>query len=67
MAEPHIAERQIVQRGLNKRAWKPYAQKPTPAEQILFLKVQNAYDVVAGGGSDLGHNEGHFDSYATIA
>jgi hypothetical protein len=51
--------RQIVERGLNERPWKPYAQKSTPAEQILFLKVQNAYDVAARGQSDLGHDVGH--------
>jgi hypothetical protein len=44
---------------LNERPWKPYAQKSTPAEQILFLKVQNAYDVAARGQSDLGHDVGH--------
>ena len=58
--------RQIVERGVNERAWKPYAQKPTPTEQILFLKVQNAYDVVAGGQSDLGRCRS-FDSYAPSA
>ena len=41
---------------LSERPWKPYAQKSTPAEQILFLKVQNAYDVAARGQSDLGHD-----------
>src|SRR5262249_13618876 len=51
--------RQIVERGLNERAWKPYAQKSTTAEQILFLKIQNAYNVVARGQSDLGHDVGH--------
>ena len=42
-----------------KRPWKPYAQKSTPAEQILFLKVVNAFDVAARGQSDLGHDVGH--------
>ena len=55
--------RQIVKRGLNERPWKPYAQKSTLAEQILFLKVQNAYDVAARGQSDLGHDRS-FDGYA---
>jgi hypothetical protein len=51
--------RQIVERGLNERAWKPYAQKPALAEQILILKVQNAYDVIARGQSDFGYDVAH--------
>jgi hypothetical protein len=47
-----LSLRQIVERGLNECTWKPYAQKPTTTGQILFLKVQNAYNVVAGGQSD---------------
>jgi hypothetical protein len=55
---------QIVKRGLNERTRKPYAQKPTPSEQVLFLKVQNAFNVIARGQCDFGNDVGHFDSYA---
>ena len=37
-------------------SWKPYAQKPSVTEQVLFLELQNAFDVVAGRWSDLGQN-----------